>query len=165
LTVAHGPAVVPRRLGSMQFVRKAMGCAAALVSPDGRVLLVRRAYPPHDWVLPGGNAEAGESLLETLRREVREELGLSIEVEHLTGVYYQPDHRAGEFIHFVFMAHIQADPPVRADSSEIAEWSFFARDELPESMSPSTRRRLEDALEGRYPTLPIELEPRSEPVA
>ena len=149
----------------MDFVRKAMGCAAALVSPDGRVLLVRRAYPPHDWVMPGGNAEAGESLLETLHREVREELGLPIVVERMTGVYYQPDHRAGEFIHFVFVARIPADPPVRADPNEVAEWSFFARDALPEPMSPSTRRRLGDALGHEWPMLPVELEARSEPSA
>jgi ADP-ribose pyrophosphatase YjhB (NUDIX family) len=146
----------------VDFVRKAMGCAAALVAPDGRVLLVRRAYPPHDWVMPGGNAEADESLLETLRREVREELGLTIDVERLTGVYYQPDHRAGEFIHFVFVARIPADPSVRADSNEIAEWSLFAGDSLPEPMSPSTRRRLVEALGNQWPTLPVELEARSE---
>lgn len=113
--------------------------------------------------MPGGNAEAGESLLETLRREVREELGLAVEVERLTGVYYQPDHRAGEFIHFVFVARIPADPQVRPNSNEIAEWSFFTRDALPEPMSPSTRRRLGDALGHELPMLPVELEARSEP--
>ena len=147
----------------MDFVRKAMGSAAALMTPDGRVLLVRRAYPPYDWVLPGGNAEADESPVQTLRREVREELGLEIEVERLAGIYYQPDHRAGEFIHFVFVAHIPPDPLVRPASDEIADWSFFTRDAWPEPMSPSTRRRLDDALGGQWPTLPVDLPLRSEP--
>jgi ADP-ribose pyrophosphatase YjhB (NUDIX family) len=141
----------------MDYVRKATGSAAALVTPDGRVLLVRRAYPPHDWVLPGGDAEAGESPLQTLQREVREELGLRIEVQRLAGVYYQPDHRAGEFIHFVFVAQIPQDPTVRRAVDEVAEWSLFTHDALPEPMSPSTRRRLDDALGGRWPALPVEL--------
>jgi 8-oxo-dGTP diphosphatase len=146
----------------MHYVRKAMGCAAALTTPDGRVLLVRRAYPPGDWVMPGGNAEADESPLLTLRREVREELGLEVEIERLSGIYYQPDHRAGEFLHFVFVAHIPQDPVVRHPVDEIAEWSLFSRDGLPEPMSVSTRRRLDDALGGTWPSLPVELAPGSE---
>jgi hypothetical protein len=39
---------------------------------------------------------------------------------------------------------------------------FFARDSLPEPMSPSTRRRLVEALGNHWPTLPVELEARSE---
>ena len=146
----------------MDLVRKAIGCAAALTTPDGRVLLVRRAYPPHDWVMPGGNAEAGESLHATLRREVLEELGLAIEAERMSGVYYQADHRAEEFIHFVFVGSIPANPSVKPAADEIAEWALFTRDALPEPMSASTRRRLSDALTGNWPTLPVEIDRRSE---
>lgn len=147
----------------MTWSRKATGSAVVITNPDGLVLLVLRAYPPNDWVLPGGNAEPNESPLETATREVFEETGLHVELERLTGVYYQADHRAGEFIHFVFVAPIPADPPVRADSDEIAQWSIFAHDALPEPMSPSTRRRLGDALGGRWPALPVDLQPGSEP--
>lgn len=148
----------------MDFVRKATGSAGALVTPDGRVLLVRRAYPPHDWVMPGGNADHEESPTETFRREVREEVGLDVEPERLTGVYYQADHRAGEFIHFVFVARIPADSQVQTDASEVADWSLFAPDALPEPMSPSTRRRLTDALATTSQILPVELPPGSEPI-
>ncbi|MDP8904360.1 MAG: NUDIX hydrolase [Chloroflexota bacterium] len=86
----------------MEWVRKATGSAMVIVNGEGAVLLIRRAYPPHDWVLPGGNAEAGESPVETATREVFEETGLRVLPKRLTAVYYQADHRAGEFIHFVF---------------------------------------------------------------
>ena len=82
----------------MDAARKATGSAGALLTPDGRILLVRRAYPPQDWVMPGGNADARESPAETFRREVAEELGLDVEPVRMTGVYYQPDHRVGEYI-------------------------------------------------------------------
>lgn len=149
----------------MDFVRKATGSAGALLTPEGRVLLVRRAYPPHDWVMPGGNGDAGESPTETLRREVREEIGMEVEPERLTGVYYQADHRAGEFIHFVFVVRIGSRPAVRHDPSEVAEWALFDPESLPEPMSPSTRRRLGDALAGTGTGLPIDLPPGSEPWA
>jgi 8-oxo-dGTP diphosphatase len=52
---------------------------------NGAVLLVhrsptRRAYPDL-WDLPGGHVEAGESELQALAREMREELGVHIVAE------------------------------------------------------------------------------------
>lgn len=49
---------------------------------DARLLLVRCTLPgePAFWVLPGGGREAGESDAEAVAREVREELGVDVEV-------------------------------------------------------------------------------------
>ena len=56
---------------------------AAVIRHNGRVLIAQR---PHEgmlgglWEFPGGKRETGESLEECLRREIREELKLEIEV-------------------------------------------------------------------------------------
>jgi ADP-ribose pyrophosphatase YjhB (NUDIX family) len=147
----------------MKWVRKALGCAIVLVDREGRVLVLRRAYPPHDWVLPGGNAEAGESPVETVRRELREETGLEIVPERLTGIYYQRDHRAGEFLHFVFRAAVPDGAEVRPDPDEVAEWGYFEVADLPQPMNVSTARRLADALLPEPQPLPAELPAGSEP--
>lgn len=52
-----------------------------LIAPDGRFLLTSRpagkVYAGH-WEFPGGKVEPGESVEEALRRELHEELGITI---------------------------------------------------------------------------------------
>jgi 8-oxo-dGTP diphosphatase len=52
--------------------------AAAVVGPDGRLLVVSKHAAPDVHYLPGGKPDAGESELEALRREVLEELGVEV---------------------------------------------------------------------------------------
>jgi mutator protein MutT len=57
--------------------------AAVIRSDDGCILLARRnPGGPHGglWEFPGGKVEAGECLPDALNREIREELGVEIEV-------------------------------------------------------------------------------------
>ncbi len=52
---------------------------AAVAIEDGR-LLVHRAEWEEFWTLPGGRAEIGETAEQTLKREMQEELGASVEI-------------------------------------------------------------------------------------
>ena len=146
----------------MACARTAMGASGALVTPDGSVLLVRRSYPPDDWVMPGGDAERGESPVATFQREGLEEIGLRVAPVQLTGVYHQLDHPAGAFMHFVFLARISARAPIRSDPREVAEWDLFAPQALPLPMTASTRIRLLDAMSPRDAFVPTDLPPGSD---
>jgi mutator protein MutT len=56
---------------------------AAVIERDGAFLLTRRLDGTHlegRWEFPGGKCEPGESLEESLRREIREELDAGVEV-------------------------------------------------------------------------------------
>ena len=54
----------------------------AVVVRDGKALIIKRAHEPRkgEWSLPGGLLELGESLQDAVRREIKEETSLDIEV-------------------------------------------------------------------------------------
>jgi 8-oxo-dGTP pyrophosphatase MutT (NUDIX family) len=54
--------------------RKRVGCDVLVRDTSGRILIVNPEYKP-DWDLPCGMAEANESPVEAVHRELREELG------------------------------------------------------------------------------------------
>ena len=56
---------------------------AAIVEDHGRYFVTRRQKGAHLeglWEFPGGKIEAGESLADGLRRELKEELGTDVEI-------------------------------------------------------------------------------------
>src|SRR6185369_11583940 len=44
------------------------------------------------WALPGGGHDLGESISDTVVREVREETGIDVRVAGLIGIYTDPRH-------------------------------------------------------------------------
>lgn len=68
-----------------RFPEYPMVGVGALIFRDQQVLLVRRGKEPAygKWSLPGGLVEVGESLEQAVRREVREEVGLTVRVVDL----------------------------------------------------------------------------------
>lgn len=54
--------------------------ASAACFRDGKLLIARRAKPPHLWSLPGGRVELGETAADAARRELMEETGVAADI-------------------------------------------------------------------------------------
>lgn len=112
-----------------------VGVFAAIFDDQKRILCVQRAYGDRGWTTPGGRLEAGESPVDCIVREVQEETGLIVEVGALIGVYSAPfKDDLVVFVHAAVVGNHLWKP-----DDEIAQWNYFASDELP---SPMTERAL-----------------------
>ena len=75
--------------------------AAALVRPDGKVLLAQRpAGKNHGglWEFPGGKVDPGETLESALVRELAEELAIVVSPENLAPATFAADGRTAIFL-------------------------------------------------------------------
>jgi ADP-ribose pyrophosphatase YjhB (NUDIX family)/rhodanese-related sulfurtransferase len=134
-----------------------LGSSSVIVDASGRVLLVHHAYGERNWEVPGGVLEGHESAETAAMREAREETGVILEVERLSGVYWEPGWGAAGGHHFVFRARLaDASPaPMVTDRAEISELGWFARDALPRPISDFTIQRIDDALADRLPSVTV----------
>ncbi|GCE46681.1 ADP-ribose pyrophosphatase YjhB (NUDIX family) [Thermosporothrix hazakensis] len=113
---------------------------SAVIMQEKRVLLALRRDIEW-WNLPGGGMEPGETVEQTVLREVREETGLEVAIERLIGVYSKPQKRE---VVLSFACRVVGG--TLHETEESRECRFFAVDALPEKTLPKHRQRIEDAL-------------------
>lgn len=121
-----------------------VGVFAAIFDEQGRILCVKQNYAPRKWTTPGGRMEKGESPVETLIREVREETGYCVQPGRLIGVY-SAAHKNDLVLSFE--ATITNEERTSTDD-EIAEMGFFAQHELPHPLTQGATARIQDAFAG-----------------
>lgn len=125
---------------------------------QGRVLLIHKT-DNGKWALPGGGHEIGESISDTVMREVKEETGYDVRVETITGTYTNPRHVMGyddgevrQQFSIAFRATLIGGEATTSSESDEVVWV------APEGiagldMHPSMRQRIEDALTADRPVL------------
>jgi 8-oxo-dGTP diphosphatase len=116
--------------------------SAFVLDGDGRILLARRKFDPDAglWDVPGGFLEEGEEPVAGLRRELREEAGIEIEVGRFVGLFTDsysdpPDER--HVLNLVWEARIASGEPTPDDDVSQLEW--FPKDALPSDVELAFR--------------------------
>ncbi|NOX61133.1 MAG: NUDIX domain-containing protein [Chloroflexi bacterium] len=126
---------------------RTVGVRGIVQDEQGRVLFVRHSYGDRCWFLPGGGGAGDESADESMRREMREETGLEVEITRLVGVYLWTEMYKRDHI-FVFECK-SVGGKLRIQRGEIDEYGWFWPDEPPEPLNPGTRAALADWRSGR----------------
>ncbi len=114
----------------------------ACTDAQGRVLLVRQIGGPYAgaWLLPGGGVDAGESLEEGLRREMREETGCEVaDVRQVAS--YEVDESTQDFKALVHLFTARAIGDAKAEHGSAVKWASPAES----GYHPALRRELADA--------------------
>lgn len=130
----------------IKFIRSKVGhdkiflncVGAAILNDSGEVLLQKRA-DRHVWGFPGGVMELGETFEEALRREIKEETGLTVSIEKLIGIYsaysdkYPNGDEAQPILAF-FLCKIDSGE-LSTDDEETLELRFFKENDAPQLLN------------------------------
>lgn len=111
----------------MRFMR--LGTRIAVINEKNEILLSKRGDFAI-WALPGGRVDSGEILHESAIREVREETGLEVEIDHPVGLYFQQGRSR---MNILYRAKPVGGELFKA-SDETLDNRFFAPDKLPSDL-------------------------------
>lgn len=118
------------------YYHNVASAVAAIIEYGSKVLVITRANEPKAGMLdlPGGFADYGESIEETLTREIREELGIKIKnprylisapnIYVYKGVTYTTTD-------LFFTCRIDNPKKIKPDKKEVAGIEFFEPEEIP----------------------------------
>ncbi|MFD1935168.1 NUDIX domain-containing protein [Nonomuraea mangrovi] len=136
--------------GNAKQARKRVGADVLIRDEQGRILLVDPKYKP-DWDLPGGMAEANEAPTAAARRELKEELGLDLEIGRLLVVDWVPPHGPwDDSLMFIFDGGILGREQIgemRTVDQELASHRFATQGEMKHLLRPYVLDRAQSALE------------------
>jgi 8-oxo-dGTP diphosphatase len=112
---------------------------SAILRWQGRVLLCRQEKPGKEyWLLPGGGVDGGETLIEALRRELREELAIEADVQFegpvaiVDSISPREDPHKKHVVHIIFAADLshRSLTDVETRDAAVRGARLFSGDEL-----------------------------------
>lgn len=117
----------------------------AIIIQDKQILLILRGTEPFKdfWALPGGLVDWDETIAEAIKREVKEELGLTVVSQKELGVYSDPARSPHQTINIAFFVEVEGEPQAGDDAKAC---QYFPLDKLPEEMAFDHKKIVEDFL-------------------
>ena len=122
--------------------------------PPDKILLIKRATVPFKgyWALPGGRVDPGETVEQTIIREVKEETGLDITIVNKIGEYHEQGIQDGigyDYYPACFLVKIVGGE-IKKQESEIEEIKLFSLNEIPEALAFEHAKMVKDYVAKRH---------------
>lgn len=120
-------------------LRPRIGCGAAILDAEGRLLLVKRVKNPEadHWGVPGGKLDWGEAVRVCAEREIQEELGITV----VAGPVLAVTDMIADAHHWVAITYrvesFSGAPSIQEDHA-LSEWGWFPLDALPSPLTAAT---------------------------
>ncbi|MBL4906373.1 MAG: NUDIX domain-containing protein [Sneathiella sp.] len=122
-----------------------VGCGALITNEKGEILLVKRLREPEAgfWGFPGGKVDFGETIEAAICREIKEELGILIELQELAHlVNYIDIDLEQHWLAPVYDAIILSGAPRIQEPLALSSCAWFAIDCLPDQITEATHQTL-----------------------
>ena len=116
-----------------------------IILKDNKILLTKRVIHPFQgyWVLPGGHVDYGERVEEALRREMKEETGVSLKIKKLFGVYSDPKRDPRYHTTSVVYLCEKGAEKIKLNQ-ESSEFKYFSFKNLPQKIGFDHRKIIND---------------------
>ena len=128
-----------------------VGCGALIINDRGETLLLKRTSKTRNeagfWSKPGGGVEFGEKIEDALKREIKEELGVEVEITKFLG--FTDSIMKAENQHWVsfnYLAKIAKGEPKNLEPEKHEEMKWFKFTELPENINEYTLEAIKEYL-------------------
>lgn len=126
-----------------------VGCGAFILNENKELLMQRRNKAPEKgyWCIPGGRVEMFETFENAVKREVKEETALDVEIVRMNGLC---DHIVeAEGVHWVtpsYLCKVVGGTAKIMEPTKHTEMKWFPLDKLPEDITITTKKALADYL-------------------
>jgi len=118
-----------------------IGVRAIIINGQGQILLVKHTYTEL-WYLPGGGVNKKEHLLDALKREMNEELGMTIKSPpSLLGTYSNFFEGKSDYVSIFVIKDFDMKP---SENLEIENWEFFEYQKIPDKISLGSKKRIKE---------------------
>jgi ADP-ribose pyrophosphatase len=127
-----------------------VGCGCVIINDKNEVLLVKRSnqskMEPGLWSRPGGTVEFGETVEEALKREIKEELDIEIEIlsflEHTNNIMVE-DGIKKHWLAMGFLARIKSGELKNMEPHKHDDVRWFPLNNLPEELTVYTKNAMD----------------------
>ena len=127
---------------------------ALILNEKKEVLLCKSPKFNNKFIISGGHIEIGETFEQALKREIKEETGLEIElvkfVAFYNAIYPKDFFEKRHFIFFDFLCSVKDENKIRLDNKELTEFLWIGPKKALEELDLEiyTRKLIEKYLEG-----------------